>query len=472
LGAGLLGLAALVAGAALRADDALPPTRAARLSSVEGHVRVAQGNQLLADPALVNVPLFEGCRVLTSADGRAEIQLDDGSVARLSPNSSLQIKLLRGQAGSGDAEIVLQSGLGYFELTGESAANHVRIRFGDSVVIAAGITVLRINLDGPSGVLAILSGDAHLERGAALALDLHGGESVTLNATDPSQYSLDEAIEPDSWDTWNADRDQALATLAAARTGVANGQAENNNPAWNDLDANGSWYNVAGQGPVWSPDEAVNSDWDPYGNGNWMWTSNFGYVWVSGDSWGYLPFQCGVWNYYSGFGWGWTPGMGRPWWDRGRWSSNIGNAPGGYRPPLRPHPLAAGAAINSGFRSSPHPLVAVNRRPPSGTERLALRDRSSSVTIAGQLVQPLRPVASRPQYNAGQMNRSRPAYAGARTPAGQRPAFASHPATASGARPSGGSRAPASSHAASGGGSTGSQSSSSSRGGSGGGGRR
>ena len=35
-----------------------------------------------------------------------------------------------------------------------------------------------------------------------LSLDLHGGESVALNAADPNIYNLAETIEPDSWDAW------------------------------------------------------------------------------------------------------------------------------------------------------------------------------------------------------------------------------------------------------------------------------
>ena len=50
-----------------------------------------------------------------------------------------------------------------------------------------------------------------------------------------------------------------------------------------------------------------------------MWTPGYGYLWVSGYPWGYMPFQCGAWNFYDGFGWGWAPGMGgcRPWWGMG-----------------------------------------------------------------------------------------------------------------------------------------------------------
>ena len=32
-----------------------------------------------------------------------------------------------------------------------------------------------------------------------------------------------------------------------------------------------------------------------------MWTPGYGYLWVSGYPWGYMPFQCGAWNFYDGF---------------------------------------------------------------------------------------------------------------------------------------------------------------------------
>jgi hypothetical protein len=421
-----LGVAALVLAALGLCNAALlraqsSAAQAVRLSSVEGQVRIAQNNELLADPALVNTPLFEGTQVSTSQDGRAELQFDDGSVVRLSPNSSLTIATLQGEGGSGNAEIVLENGLGYFELRGQNAASHIRIRFGGNVVTGSGLAVLRVDLDNPPGELAVFSGNAHLELGAALAVDLHGGESVALNGADPAQYSLKESIEPDSWDAWNNDREAALISAEAARTGVANNMPDKNNPAWNDLDANGSWYNVPDQGYVWSPYEAATPGWEPYGSGYWMWTPRFGYIWVSGASWGYLPYQCGAWSYFNDFGWGWAPGGCSPWWGSGIWISNIGHAPGGYLPPVRPRPLRPhrprpeGRPLNGGITAASNAVVAVNRRLPGSAVGSPVRDRDSIVTIGGHVVQPLNPISSRPQYerpNSGQINRPQPIYSG------------------------------------------------------------
>jgi uncharacterized membrane protein YgcG len=480
LGLAVLTVEMLLLAPVLHADDA---ARAARLSSVEGRVRIAQGGQSLADPALVNTPLFEGTQVLTSEDGRAELEFDDGSIVRLAPNSSLTLTVLRGQDGKGSVEIMLASGLGYFELQGESADNQIKVRFGGSVVTANVFTVLRINLDNPSGEMAVFSGKAHLERGSATTLDLHGGQSVVLNRGDLTQYVLADSIEPDSWDTWNSDRDQAITATAAARTGVADTQADKNNPAWNDLDANGNWYNVPDQGAVWSPYEAADPGWDPYGNGHWMWTPGFGYIWVSGASWGYLPFQCGAWDYFNDFGWGWAPGMCRPWWGGGVWTSTIGRGPGGYRPPMRPRPVQPGPPHRpiggpqppAGPAPMSNGVIAVNRRLPGGTSGTPVRERNSVVTIGGRPVQSLRPVMQRPQYFSGQaipgqMRQtapSRPTYPGTGMPAGQRPANGfvpggSRPSNVPSVRPSGGGRpasapsqrAPVSSRPSSGGGSS------------------
>jgi hypothetical protein len=424
LGAGFLGMVTLAAAMVLLstaalADDAAQAVSAARLSSVDGQVQISQGSQVIADRAVANAPLFEGTRIVTAEDGRAEIQFEDGSVARLSPNSSLTLTVLRGKGGVGDIEVTLNTGLGYFELhgAGQPGQGGIRVKFDDGVVTAGGFTVLRVNLDNPPGELAVFSGNAHMERGSALAVDLHGGESVALNSSDPSHYDLSESIEPDSWDTWNSDRDQVLAAEGSSRTSATQGYANSANPAWNDLDANGNWYNVPGQGNIWSPYDASDPGFDPYGNGYWMSSPQFGNLWVSGYSWGYLPYQCGMWNFYDNFGWGWAPGMGgcSPWWGAGFYGLNIGLIPGGYRPPHRP--------INPGPPGRVHPLLAVNRQPLSGTGSLALRDRSGTAVIAGRAVQAFRPLSPRPQYERSASGFATTAAGGARPATATGPSY-------------------------------------------------
>ena len=310
----------------------------------------------------------------------------------------------------------------------------MNLQFGDTLVTTSGFTVLRVDLDNAPGQLAVFSGNAHVQgSNGALSVDLHGGENVALNATDPSHYTLAESIEPDSWDAWNSDRDQALTTEAANQTPASASLGQGQNPAWSDLDANGNWYQVPGQGYVWSPYDASNAGFDPYGNGNWMYTPGYGYIWASGYPWGYLPFQCGAWNFYNSFGWGWAPGMGgcTPWWGMGFYGGpNIGYAPPSYRVitrPIVPHRPITGRPVA---------MVAVNRKATFLTPGLPARDRSTMVTIAGKSVLPMGTLPSRAgfQHNV-------PAYSGVRTVVGQsnglRPGY-SRPVAANPAANSGG----------------------------------
>jgi len=115
--AGLAVLALLAAAGIARADDG-QEARAVRLSYVQGQVQISQGNQSISSEAAANMPLFEGYQITTGQDGQAEIQFEDGSVARVAPNSGLTLSILRGQGSSGEAEMVLNGGLGYFELQG------------------------------------------------------------------------------------------------------------------------------------------------------------------------------------------------------------------------------------------------------------------------------------------------------------------------------------------------------------------
>lgn len=377
--------------------------RAVRLSYLEGSARVTQGDQVIADPAVINMPLFEGAEITTATDGRAEIQLEDGSIVRLSPNTTLDFTVMQMQGTAPRTELTLRSGLAYFELEPSNAQDRLRIRYDDASVTASEPSIIRVTHDAPPTELAVLSGSIHLERQSALQLDMHSGESVTLDPNTQSRYNLASSIQPNSWDNWNADRDQALNAEAADQTVATTNQHDYPSGGNSDLDANGNWYSVPGEGYVWAPYEAqdAGAGWDPYGYGNWVDYPQYGYVWVSGYPWGYSPFACGLWNYYDDFGWAWAPGPScSPWWGGGGWGYRIGNhRPPGYRPPHRPRPplhngggvRPAGSNLAGMHHLPPNPIVPVDHRAASGGAIPVSRD-SGSVTIAGHTVEPLHPI--------------------------------------------------------------------------------
>lgn len=464
-----------------------PNTRALRLSSVDGQARVVQDGQIVADPALANMPLFAGSQITTGNDGRVEVQFEDGSVVRLSPNSTLTFSAIEKHGTNAHTEVVLNNGLAYFELQPSTAESSLRVNYGTASFAATSFSVVRVTMDAPPGNLAVFSGNVHLDRGDSLQLDIHGGESLNLDTADTSRYTLLESIQPDSWDTWNADRDQVLNAEASQQT-AASSSYGTSIAGMSDLDANGNWYNVPGQGYLWSPYEAQTqgAGWDPYGYGHWVFYPGRGWVWVSGYSWGYAAFDCGSWNYFDSFGWGWAPGGGcNPWWGGyGGWGYNIGGYPHGYQPPRRPilpprHPRPA-----DGHTLVASNVVHVDRRVAGSSFGGVYYGRP--VTIAGHTVEPLKPVAPRgsyerpagvvaygrpgngyspqPSHPAASASGWRPGVSGAR-PAG---AGASHPSYTAGASHS--SSSGGSSHVSSGGGGGGGGGGHASGGGGGGGG--
>jgi hypothetical protein len=398
LGLSIASMTLLLGSFAVKAQDdsgGSGPMGAARLSSVEGQVRLTQDGQVIAESAPANAPLFAGTRIETGEDGKAEIQFDDGSIARVSPNSVLVLQTLSGN-GDPSTDLVLENGLTYFELQGNIQDGQTRVLFGDSIATASGFSVLRVRMDAPPGDLAVFTGNAHLERRNGMSVDIRGGQSLTLDASDANHYTLAETIEPDSWDTWNSDRDQALTAAASDQTEASSNyvNSENPNPAWNDLDANGNWYDVPGQGYVWSPFVAASVTWDPYSCGHWMWTARFGYIWVSCENWGYLPYSCGSWSFYNGFGWGWSVGTGgcTPWWRRGTYTGwNVGHPPSWYHPIPRP-------ILRNPRGNRPIPIIPVHRNPEGGPNELPQRGRNNPVMIAGREVEPMRRLPAHESY--------------------------------------------------------------------------
>ncbi|HEU5457193.1 MAG TPA: DUF6600 domain-containing protein, partial [Terracidiphilus sp.] len=381
--------------------------RAVRLGYVEGHVQLSMDGTILAQEAPINTPLFEGTRITTSDDGRAEIQFEDGSVARVAPDSSLTLSVLRQGTNGPETEMLMNNGLGYFELQ-DGQPGSTQIRFGNNVVTATGFTVLRLDLDNLPGALAVFSGNAHLDGGPDVSMDVHGGETLTLEPNGAQPFQVAETIDTNSWDQWNSDRDQALTADETNRTAATSTVAQGNSPAWNDLDSSGNWYNVPGTGYVWSPYSAAYAGWDPYGCGNWVWMPPYGYIWASCETWGYLPYQMGSWGWYDGIGWGWYPNGGQPWWyGGGGYSFNLRNVPQSYLPPQKPH----GGPVNprggpvkprdnrpmgrpvEGYVS--HPVIAFNRLQQPNSD-VALRTYNSPVMVNGKPLAPSQPVSVRP----------------------------------------------------------------------------
>ena len=382
-----------------RVVSASSPLRAARLTFLAGAVQIQRNDNTAEESAVLNMPLSEGTRILTGDYGEAEIEFEDGSVARLTPRSALSLDSLALDPGQvAHTEFSLLGGLAYFELRKSSSATWL-VNAGGTRATPIENVVLRASLEDPAATFSVLAGSAEVERAEAFAVEVRAGESLRPDEKDRTRYFLSQQTTEQSWDAWNTARDQAAADAADRRTAARSEYSGAQGYGWADLDANGSWYNVPGSGFVWQPDNA-DEGFDPYGYGNWVWGSG-SYVWASGYSWGWTPYRCGHWQFFSGFGWGWMPDV-----SCGRWgfagggaygagdAGGIfirGNYPPRHNPVVRPQPRPGG----------PHPVVPV--RGPDGPRPPTVH--RGQVRIAGTTVAALPvivPAASRSGNSVGQ----------------------------------------------------------------------
>jgi hypothetical protein len=74
---------------------------------------------------------------------------------------------------------------------------------------------------------------------------------------------------------------------------------------YDDLAPYGSWERVSRYGECWVPID-VPVGWRPYTVGYWV-DTDYGWMWVSQDPWGGLPYHYGRWAYDSYYGWVWVP---------------------------------------------------------------------------------------------------------------------------------------------------------------------
>ena len=417
------------------ASDSVPGTRAARLTYLQGTVTVNEAGGAASVPAQLNLPLLAGVQLVTAEDGQAEVEFEDGSVVRLTPNSALSLDALSVDPnGIYTTNISLLHGLAYAELRATPQYRYWLNAGGDVVSPVENATV-RVNFDESPAIFAVLDGTAHVERQNGAQADVRAGESLSADASQ-TNYSLTQGINPDTWDQWNEDLDQSAAAQAADTTDVRNNYAGPDGYGWSDLDANGTWYDVPGQGPVWQPQPAVDdSAFDPYGYGSWVDYPGVGYLWASGYGWGWTPYRCGNWSYFGGFGWGWAPGAGCGGFGWGFIGGgvpvNILAYPVGYRP-IRVPPPGHGPQ---------RPLVQVHTYLPSRPSPTARPVQYGQRQIAGVAASAIAPVHNNPNFGGvptgASLRRDYPVDSQTRTPvmglAGTRPAVVYSPGAQPGA---------------------------------------
>src|SRR6185437_9472296 len=306
--------------------DGYSSARIVRISYVSGQVSIDHGQGY--ESATMNVPVTERNWLKTGSDGWAEVQLEDGSLVRLAPDTVMAFSQLgRLSSGSTVTTVDLDQGEAEFKVA-QGGNNEFQVTVKNKTIgldQSAAFRVTSTNAD-PMEVV-VWKGEVAIrdsESGGEVAVKKN--ETFVLDPTDVGQYGLDKGAEADDLDQFSQDRDRYLSTYARG-----GGSQSPYQYGTGDLNYYGQYVNDPDYGTVWQPN-GVSSDWDPFANGYWSYEPGFGYTWVSAYPWGWLPFRYGNWVFINNRGWCWEPGN----WGRWHTGPTWVNSPPGFRPPRPP----------------------------------------------------------------------------------------------------------------------------------------
>lgn len=300
--------------------------RIVRLSEIRGEAELDRNTGRGFEAAFANIPIMGGARLRTHG-GLAEVEFEDNSTLRLTPDSAVVFERLGRKADGGTVSAIqVLQGTVYVSL-GKTRANEFHLSFGKTSLGLNPGTHLRLETAPSELQIAVFDGSVDLS-GPAGFTTLPRKRTLSLDpdaATAPTLLSQVDKEPFDSWDKQGMEYQKRYASMATTGgTGLLFGSS--------DLNYYGSFSNLPGCGSVWRP-YFTSAAWDPYGSGVWAWYSGAGYSWVSPYPWGWLPFHSGSWTSCGASGWGWRPGGG---WV-GLQNGLLGG--GGLRSPrMRPHP--------------------------------------------------------------------------------------------------------------------------------------
>lgn len=276
--------------------------RIVRLSDVQGSVKIDKNTGLGFENAFVNLPITQGARLRTGANGRAEVEFEDGSLIRLAPNSSLQFSQFSlNDAGKRMSQINLVDGMAYVNWLGK---DDITLDFLKETVSLNHAAHFRVDTSPELANLAVFKGDVEVESPSG-KVNVAKKRTATFDA-DNDKYILAKKIDEEPLDNWDKEsveyHDQYAKNSSASPYGY--GLA--------DLNYYGAYSNIPGYGMMWQP-YFTGVGWDPFMDGAWGFYPGYGYMFASAYPWGWMPYRYGNWSFVPGMGWMWQPGGWNTW---------------------------------------------------------------------------------------------------------------------------------------------------------------
>ena len=278
----------------------LSDIRIVRLSQVRGKVDIDRHIGRGYEEAFANIPITGGTRLHTDV-GLAEVEFEDNSTVRLTPDTEVEFTMLKRTAtGSTINTVNVLHGMIYAN-EANTKGNTFTITAGKALVAMTPSSHIRLTMDGLKSNMVVLDGSVQFTDPFAFTSTISHKKSLDFDASGSIQPEFAK-VEESAFDEWDRNGNDYQKLYASQRMSGGNGLYGSS-----DLNYYGSFTNLPGCGSLWQP-YFVSAAWSPYDNGMWAYYPNVGYSWVSPYPWGWLPFHSGNWVNCGGAGWGWQPG--------------------------------------------------------------------------------------------------------------------------------------------------------------------
>ena len=289
--------ALLAASGAAWAD---PPARAGRVAEVSGSAWLFDPETKAWVRVVRNQTVGQGDQLRTDTRSRVTVRVGSSTVW-LDEESDMEVLQMD------DATIVLRVMTGDLALRVRTAqtAQETRIQTREGVISPEMEGLFRIDQLDRGSRLAVLQGRAQFDSDPGAPVQrawLREGEQAEFWWAESPRIER-QPISRDKFSAWFLAQDRAEGGLAW------NDDAPYVSPEMTgaeDLSRNGNWEVAAEYGNVWIPTIVV-AGWEPYRDGRWVWTRQWGWSWVDNAPWGFAPFHYGRWIQYRSR-WAWAPG--------------------------------------------------------------------------------------------------------------------------------------------------------------------
>src|SRR5580704_15154865 len=299
--------------------------RIVRLGDAQGDVRIDRNTGQGYEKAFLNLPITQGMKIQTGDNGRAALELEDGSTFRLAPNSVLEVpQLSLRDSGAKVSTFHLQEGTAYVNFLG-ARDSEVTLTFARETVSVNQTAHLRVEMGDTDAEVAVFKGAVQIVAPSG-AIEVGKGKSASFDLIN-DHHQLTSEIEDEPYDSWDKQQGQFQQEYSSKSYASYSPYPYGTS----DLNYYGSFFNAPGYGSVWQPYFA-GVGWDPFMNGAWAFYPGSGYGWVSAYARGWTPYHSGNWVYLPTGAWGWQPGGSFIGWNAPR----IINSPTHYALPQPP----------------------------------------------------------------------------------------------------------------------------------------